>query len=75
MQQLIKQFKKEICLLTEEAEEAADITLKHMKGFAEWVDNKYGRLIDSEIWVCINGDESSYTTEQLIEKYFEKPNS
>ena len=53
----------EICLTT---------TIKHMKGFAEWLSNKYEYLTQSEIWVDVYSYSIFYTTKQIIEEYIKQ---
>jgi len=51
------------------------ITIKHMKGFAEWANDNYYKITETRVWFKDHIQEGTYTTEQLIGKYFEKPNS
>lgn len=83
--QLIEEHKKVIDWYALPSIKSSEITLEHMKGFAEWVDsqNEGGGIsqFSNGKWYIVNeikGDikpkKFADSTEQLIELYFESLN-
>jgi len=73
MQQLINDLRSNSAIPFKSNEEKviAEFTIKHMKGFAEWVDYKfYIKLSENPLnWSDAHGNV--FTITELIEKYFE----
>jgi len=55
--------------------EHTEVTIKHMKGFAEWLIWKPYKMIRRGEWMNMDksiGEDNYYTTEQLIEEYIKQ---
>jgi hypothetical protein len=63
-------FDRELC-----SKLASELTRKHMKGFAEWAFVEGWEWEgDNSGWHSDNEPDEAFTTEQLMDKYFEELN-
>lgn len=77
MQQLINALRDNspIPFKSDEEKVISEFAAKHMKGFAEWANDNYYKITETRVWFKDHIQEGTYSTDQLIGKYFEKPNS